>query len=85
MIDQKKRMYQSETLSLLSLKLILTEAKKESPPQTRKEQNDANEELARKLIAGMKKNYKRFVFNPPSWKADLSSNNSIKKVNVLEP
>ena len=84
MIDQKKRMYQSETLSLLSLKLILTEAKKESPPQTRKEQSDANEELALRLIVNMKKNYKRFVFNPP-WKADLSSNNSIKKVNVLEP
>ena len=59
MIDQKKRKYQSETLSLLTLKLILTEAKKESPPQMRKEQNDANEELALKLIAKMKKEYRK--------------------------
>lgn len=59
MIDQKKRMYQSEALSLLTLKLILTEAKKESPPQTRREQSDANEELALKLIAKMKKEYRK--------------------------
>ena len=59
MIDQKKRMYQSEALSLLTLKLILTEAKKESPPQTWREQSDANDELALKLIAGMKKKYRK--------------------------
>ncbi len=58
MIDHKKRTYQSETLSLLTLKLILTEAKKESPPQMRKEEQH-DEELALKLIACMKKEYKK--------------------------
>ena len=57
MMDQKKRTYRSETLSLLTLKLILTEAKKESPPQMRCEHSDPNEELALKLIARMKKEY----------------------------
>lgn len=59
MIGQKKHAYQSETLSLLTLKSILTEAKKELPPQTQTEQNDSNEELALKLIANMKKEYKK--------------------------
>lgn len=58
MIDQKKRTYHFKTSSLLPLKLILTEAKKESPPQMRKEQKDVSEELALKLIADMKKKYR---------------------------
>jgi hypothetical protein len=58
MIDQKKRTYQSQTLSLLTLKLILTEAKKESPPQMRKEER-GDEELALKLITSMKKEYRK--------------------------
>ena len=58
MIDQKKRTYQSQTLSLLTLKLILTEAKKESPPQMRKEEQ-SDEELALNLIVSMKKKYKK--------------------------
>ena len=58
MIDHKKRTYQSEALSLLTLKLILTEAKKESPPQMRREER-VDEELALKLIAKMKKEYRK--------------------------
>jgi hypothetical protein len=58
MIDQKKHMIQSEALSLLTLKRILTEAKRESPPQTWKEEQ-RDEELALKLIAKMKKEYKK--------------------------
>ncbi|HVF25752.1 MAG TPA: hypothetical protein VNA23_07675 [Anaerolineales bacterium] len=84
MIDQKKRTYQSEALSLLTLKLILTEAKKESLPQMRKEER-CDEELALKLIASMKINYKHVVFNPPVLKAEGSSKDSIEKVTVLEP
>jgi hypothetical protein len=56
MIDQNKRTYQSQTLSLLTLKLILTEAKKESPPQMRKEEQ-CDEELALNLIVSMKKGF----------------------------
>jgi hypothetical protein len=59
MIDQKKRTYHFENSSLLPLKLILTEAKKESPPQTFKEQKDESEDLALELIANMKKNYRK--------------------------
>ena len=84
MIDQKKRTYQSETLSLLTLKLILTEAKRESPPQTRKEEQ-SDEELALNLIASMKKNYKGFVSHPATLKAERASKVSLKKVSVLEP
>lgn len=58
MIDQKKHRVQSEALSLLALKLMLTEAKRESPPQTRKEEQ-RDEELALKLIAGLKKKYRK--------------------------
>ena len=62
MIDQKKRTYHFETSSLLPLKLVLIEAKKESPPRVHKKQKDANEELALKLIAGMKKKYRKAMF-----------------------
>lgn len=85
MIDQKKRAYQFETASLLSLKLVLIEAEKESPPRVQKKQLDTHEELALKLIASMKKKHKRFVFKPLSLKAECQANNSIKKVTVLEP
>lgn len=84
MIDHKKRTYHSEALSLLTLKLILTEAKKESPPQILKEER-GDEELALKLITSMKENYKRFVLNHPNSKDERSSKSSIKKVIVLEP
>jgi hypothetical protein len=59
MIDQKKRMYHFEPSSLLPLKLVLIEAQKESPPQIWKEQKDRNEELASKLIASMRKKYRK--------------------------
>ena len=59
MIDQRKRTYHFETSSLLPLKLVLTEAKKESPSRPLKEERDVNEELASKLIASMKKKYRK--------------------------
>ena len=85
MIDHKKRLHHFETSTLLQLKLALIQAEKESPSRPPKEQKDVNEELALKLIASMKKKHKRFVFNSLSLKADFQENNSIKKVNVLEP
>jgi len=81
MIDQKKRTYHLETSSLLPLKLVLIEAEKGSPPRVHKEQKDANEELALKLIASMK--HKHFVFKPRS--RESLEHKSIKKANVLEP
>jgi hypothetical protein len=54
MIDQKKRTLRFETSSLLPLKLVLIEAKKDLSARTPKE-HDVNEELALKLIAQMKK------------------------------
>jgi len=59
MIDQKKRAYHFETSSLLQLKAVLSEAEKISPPRVRHEQIDINEELALKLIASMRKNYRK--------------------------
>ena len=85
MIDQKKRTYHFETSSLLPLKLVLSKAEKESPPRMRNEQKDLNEELALKLIASMKKKYKRFIFKPLSIPADCQEHKSIKKEIVLEP
>ena len=58
MINQKKRTVRFETSSLLPLKLVLIEAEKDLPARTPKEQ-DVNEELALKLIAQMKKEYKK--------------------------
>ena len=57
MIDQKKRTLRFETSSLLPLKLVLIEAEKDLPARVPKE-HDVNEELALKLIASMKKEYK---------------------------
>jgi hypothetical protein len=59
MIDQKKRTYHFETSSLLPLKLVLIEAEKESHLRASQEQKDVNEELALKLIANMKKKYRK--------------------------
>lgn len=85
MIDPKKH-YHFET-SLLPLKLVLTEAEKESPPRAPKERRDVNEELALKLIASMKKKYKQFLFK--SFSLDLEvewrEHEVIEKETVLEP
>jgi hypothetical protein len=59
MIDQKKRAYHFGTASLLQLTSVLSEAEKISPPRVRNEQKDINEELALKLIASMRKNYRK--------------------------
>ena len=85
MIDQKKRTYHFETSSLLPLKLVLIEAEKESHLHESQKQKDVNEELALKLIASMKKKYKRLVLKPLSFEAEYHEHKSPKKVTVLEP
>jgi hypothetical protein len=52
MNKKQTRTYRSETLSLLPLKLVLTDARKGMPP--RNSRRDANEELATSLIEKMK-------------------------------
>lgn len=59
MIDRKKCTYHFETSTLLQLKLALIQAEKEYPPRPPKEQKDANEELALKLTASMRKKYRK--------------------------
>ena len=59
MNKQKVRTYRSETLSLLTLRIVLTDARKDVPPQVSK--NDMNEELAAKLIRKMKRQYKKYL------------------------
>ncbi len=59
MNKQKVRTYRSETLSLLTLRLVLTDARKDVPPQVSK--NDLNEELAARLIRKLRRQYKRYL------------------------
>ncbi len=59
MNKQKVRTYRSETLSLLTLRLVLTDARKDVPPQVSK--NDMSEELAARLIRKLRRQYKRYL------------------------
>ncbi len=59
MNKQKVRTYRSEALSLLTLRIVLTEARKDVPPQASR--NDLNEELAAKLIRKMRRQYKKYL------------------------
>ena len=57
MKKQKICSYRSETSSLLSLRMVLTNARKTLPPRVAKK--DASDELALRLIQKMKTEYKR--------------------------
>ena len=59
MNKQTVRTYRSEALSLLTLRIVLTDARKDVPPQVSK--NDMNEELAAKLIRKMRRQYKKYL------------------------
>ena len=59
MNKQTVRTYRSEALSLLTLRIVLTDARRDVPPNMSK--NDMNEELAAKLIKRMKSQYKRYL------------------------
>jgi hypothetical protein len=59
MNKQTVRTYRSEALSLLTLRIVLTDARRDVPPQVSK--NDMNEELAAKLIRRMKRQYKKYL------------------------
>ena len=59
MNKQIVRTYRSEALSLLTLRLVLTDARRDVPPNMSK--NDMSEELAAKLIKRMKSQYKRYL------------------------
>ncbi len=59
MNKQMTRTYRSEALSLLTLRLVLIEARKDVPPQVSK--NDWNEELAAKLIRRMRRQYRKYL------------------------
>ena len=59
MNKQKFRTYPSEALSLLTLRIVLTDARKDVPPHVSK--NDMNEELAAKLIKRMRRQYRKYL------------------------
>ena len=59
MNKQRNYVYRSEALDLLTLRLVLTDARKDVPPHVAR--NDMNEELAAKLIEKMKRQYKRYL------------------------
>jgi hypothetical protein len=55
---QKDYLYCSEALALLTLRIVLTDARKDVPPHTSK--NDMSEERAVQLIGHMKRQYKKY-------------------------
>jgi hypothetical protein len=59
MNKEKVRTYGSEALSLLTLRIVLTDARMDVPPHVSK--NDMNEELAARLIKKMRRQFKRYL------------------------
>lgn len=59
MNKQREYLSRSEDLSLLMLRMVLTDARKDVPPHVSK--NDMSEELAAALIQKMKRQYKRYL------------------------
>jgi hypothetical protein len=59
MNKEKVRTYGSEALSLLTLRIVLTDARMDVPPHVSK--NDMNEELAARLIKRMRRQFKRYL------------------------
>ena len=59
MNEQQDYLYRSEVLSLLTLRIVLTDARKHVPPHV--SANDMNEELAAESIEKLKRQYKRYV------------------------
>ena len=59
MNTQKDYVCCSEALSLLTLRLVLIDARRDVPPQISK--NDMSEELAAELIEKMKLQYKKYL------------------------
>lgn len=59
MNKQKNYFYRSEDLALLTLRIVLTDARKDVPPQVSK--NDLTEELFAELIEKLKRQYKRVL------------------------
>ena len=59
MNKQRDYIYRSEALALLTLRIVLTDARRDVPPHVAK--NDLNEELAAELIEKMKRQYRRYL------------------------
>lgn len=59
MNHQRDYLYCSEALSLLTLRIVLTDARRDVPPQI--SNNDMSEEVAAKLIEKMKRQYKSYL------------------------
>jgi hypothetical protein len=59
MNKQREYMSCSEALSLLTLRIVLTDARRDVPPQA--SIHDMDEELAAEAIEKMKRQYKRYL------------------------
>jgi hypothetical protein len=59
MNKQRDYVYRSEALNLLTLRIVLTDARKDVPPHASR--NDMSEELFAELIEKMKRQYKRYL------------------------
>jgi hypothetical protein len=59
MNKQREYLACSEALSLLTLRIVLTDARRDVPPHV--SINDMNEELAAELLEKMKRQYKKYL------------------------
>lgn len=59
MNNQRGYAYCSEALSLLTLRIVLMDARRDVPPHVSK--NDMSEETVAQLIEKMKRQYKRYL------------------------
>jgi len=66
MNKRQNHIYRSESLSLMPLKVVLTNARNDLPPRAHTPGRDANEELASRLIEMMKLQFKK-QSHPVNW------------------
>ena len=59
MNKQRDYLGRSEALALLTLRIVLTDARRDVPPHVSR--NDMSEELVAELIEKMKRQYKRYL------------------------
>lgn len=78
---RQNRTHHPESLSLLSLKVVLTHARDQVPPRVQTAHRDANEEQALQLIRMMKLQFTKHA-HPVHWKGSLAASGNLHKETV---
>lgn len=81
MNKRQNRTHHPESLSLLSLKVVLTQARDQVPPRVQTAHRDANEEQALQLIRMMKLQFTEHA-HPAHWKGSLAASGNLHKETV---